>query len=91
MLINHSLRAIVRVENDRNPQPSAAVLDSQTVRSDAHGGGTGYDAGKRTKGRRRFIIVDQARRRSLRVQGLAEALGGGANLRVVGATSSIGS
>lgn len=34
------------------------MLDSQTVRSDAHGGAVGYDAGKQTKGRKRFVRVD---------------------------------
>lgn len=58
LLLNHALRALVRIEDGREPEPSAAVLDSQTVRSDAHGGEVGYDAGKKTKGRKRFIIVD---------------------------------
>lgn len=58
LLVNHALRALVRTEDGREPEPSAAVLDSQTVRSDAHGGDVGYDAGKKTKGRKRFIIVD---------------------------------
>lgn len=58
LLINHALRAVVRAEVNRDPEPSAAVLDSQTVRSDAHGGEVGYDAGKKTKGRKRFIVVD---------------------------------
>lgn len=58
LLINHALREVVRVEDGRKAEPSAAVLDSQTVRSDAHGGEVGYDAGKKTKGRKRFIIVD---------------------------------
>jgi putative transposase len=58
ILVNHALRALVRTEDGREPEPSAAVLDSQTVRSDAHGGEVGYDAGKKTKGRKRFIIVD---------------------------------
>lgn len=58
LLVNHALRALVRTEDGRDPEPSAAVLDSQTVRSDAHGGEVGYDAGKKTKGRKRFIVVD---------------------------------
>ncbi len=57
-LLNDALRAVVRTEEGRNLEPSAAVLDSQTVRSDAHGGAVGYDAGKKTKGRKRFILVD---------------------------------
>ena len=39
-------------------QPTAAVLDSQTVRSADHAGERGYDAGKKTKGRKRHILVD---------------------------------
>lgn len=58
LLINHTLRALVRTEDGREAEPSAAVLDSQTVRSDGHGGEVGYDAGKKTKRRKRFIIVD---------------------------------
>ena len=58
IVLNHALRALVRTAEGREPEPSAAVLDSQTVRSDAHGGQVGYDAGKKTKGRKRFIIVD---------------------------------
>ena len=33
-------------------------MDSQTVRSDCHGGDVGYDAGKKIKGRKRFLLVD---------------------------------
>jgi putative transposase len=58
LLINHVLRALARTEDGRDAEPSAAVLDSQTIRSEAHGGEVGYDAGKKTKGRKRFIIVD---------------------------------
>ncbi|MGC1479794.1 MAG: IS5 family transposase [Chthoniobacterales bacterium] len=42
----------------KKKQPSAAVIDSQTVRAAAHGGTVGYDAGKKTKGRKRFLCVD---------------------------------
>jgi transposase len=58
LLLNHALRTLVRAEDGRDLEPSAAVLDSQTVRSDAHGGKVGFDAGKKTKGRKRFIVVD---------------------------------
>ena len=57
-LINDALRAVVRAEEGHGVEPSAAILDSQTVRSDPHGGEVGYDAGKRTKGRKRFLVVD---------------------------------
>lgn len=43
---------------DRDPQPSAAVLDSQTTHSHRGGEAVGYDAGKRTRGHRRHVLVD---------------------------------
>jgi transposase len=58
--VHDALRDLVRVHAGRDPQPSAAVVDSQTV----HGADTvpntsaGYDAGKKTKGRKRHIAVD---------------------------------
>lgn len=39
-------------------RPTAAILDSQSVKSDSHGGEVGLDAGKRIKGRKRFLLVD---------------------------------
>jgi hypothetical protein len=37
---------------------TAAILDSQSVKSEPHGGSVGYDAGKRIKGKKRYILVD---------------------------------
>jgi hypothetical protein len=56
--LNDRLRALVREAEDRRSRPTVAILDSQTVRSSAHGGPVGYDAGKKTKGRKRFLLVD---------------------------------
>jgi transposase len=56
--LNDRLRARVRATHDKDCRPTAAVLDSQTVRSDGHGGTVGYDAAKKTKGRKRFLLVD---------------------------------
>ena len=39
-------------------QPSAAILDSQSVKSDGHGGAIGYDAGRKINGRKRHLLVD---------------------------------
>ena len=52
------LRASVRESEGKRCRPTAAALDSQTVRFTAHGGAVGYDPGKRTKGRKRFLLVD---------------------------------
>ncbi len=56
--LNDRLRARVRATHGKDCRPTAAVLDSQTVRSDPHGGAVGYDAAKKTKGRKRFLLVD---------------------------------
>ena len=56
--LNDVLRTRVRASNGKRGNPSAAIIDSQTVRSDCHGGEVGYDAGKKTKGRKRFLLVD---------------------------------
>ena len=51
------LRTRLRHADGRKKSPSAAIVDSPTVRT-ASGGERGYDAGKRTPGRKRPIIVD---------------------------------
>jgi len=52
------LRILVRKAAGKRSQPTAAVLDSQSVKSAGHGGEVGYDAGKRIKGRKRHLLVD---------------------------------
>lgn len=56
--IHNMLRDRLRVNDGRDPQPSAAVLDSQSVRSSEGGEQIGYDAGTRVRGRKRHLLVD---------------------------------
>jgi transposase len=42
----------------RSAEPSAAVIDAQSNRSSPQGGDSGYDAGKKVKGRKRHMVVD---------------------------------
>lgn len=54
------LRGHIRIAAGRAELPTAAVIDSQTVRGGDTVGATssGYDAGKKTKGRKRNIATD---------------------------------
>jgi transposase len=58
--LHDRLRGQVREDAGRDPQPTAAIIDSQSVRAAANvpASSRGYDAGKKVPGRKRHIVVD---------------------------------
>ncbi|GGS14453.1 MULTISPECIES: IS5 family transposase [Streptomyces] len=58
--LHDRLREAVRRSEGRHDEPSAAVVDSQSVKADATVPHTsrGYDAGKKINGRKRHLLTD---------------------------------
>ena len=59
LLIANELTILHRLKSDKNPLPTVAIIDSQSVKNSATATQqTGFDGGKLIKGRKRFLIVD---------------------------------
>ncbi|MDQ5829667.1 MAG: IS5 family transposase, partial [Actinomycetota bacterium] len=56
--MRHHLVLMLREQVGREPSPTAAILDTQSVKTAKQGGPRGYDAAKKVKGRKRHIAVD---------------------------------
>jgi transposase len=56
--INDGLRRQVRVSRGRNEKPTVGIIDSQTAKGVDITQYSGYDAGKKIKGRKRHLLTD---------------------------------
>jgi putative transposase len=56
--LHDRLRQQWRDRVGKAPEPTAAIIDSQSTRGTPQGGDTGFDAGKKVKGRKRHLAVD---------------------------------
>jgi putative transposase len=56
--IRHHLVVMLREATGREASPTAAIIDTQSVKTTESGGPRGWDAAKRLRGRKRHVAVD---------------------------------
>ena len=90
--INGKLGKRVRLARGRNEDPSAAIIDSQTAKGTGITEDSGYDAGKKTKGRKRHLLTDtQGLLLNVRVHSAGIQDRDGAKLLLKRSSSALGS
>jgi len=57
-LAHMTIQADLREQSGRNPEPSAAMIDTQSLKTSQMAESRGFDGNKKIKGRKRHMVVD---------------------------------
>ena len=61
LLIHQALRKQTRCDDGKQPSPTAAIIESQSVKTTELAETSGFDGHKRVKGRKRHLVTDTTR------------------------------